>query len=205
MPQLPHSGTHAHAGLPFFGDHPTDESPHYYSATIANAATDLPAMYDVTGQQYRGDYFPPFSSTLPHTPLETPPYSLTPIPALDSSHTTQNSNMGTADCQNTGGSKWKSLFNVPRPPRAHSLSPTAPQPSLLSRSDSGLYAAKAESARRQSTDTASVSARSMKSGSSPVSPVLVSTLPGTIQASFNLRRFRHIMCTVSCMVSKRGE
>lgn len=150
------------------------DSNHYYSTTAANAVTDLPTMYDVVGNQYPRDYFHPSRSTLPNTPLETPPCSHTPMQAFDISSMAQSSTMEMPHRQNTWDSKWKSLFDTPKVQDAHSLSPTASQQRHPSQSDSGLLAAEFEEARRQSTDTGSTSTKSIRSGNHPVPTVLVS-------------------------------
>lgn len=187
-PLCSRTSSHDNMTNPSFGrseEHDSNNNPNnFYQATTAGSVRDVPAAYDALGQQYsqQRDYFDRSFYAPSNTPMGTPGYTQTtsftqePIQSFDMSFMAQPPTLPVPDRQPTWDSRWKSLFDssskgsgLPSP------SSTVSQYQQSSRSDSAAFLApEYDTARRQSSDTGSLSAKSAKSAYNPVSTVLVS-------------------------------
>ena len=162
----------------------TNNPNHYYQATAMGKARDLPSAYDTLGQhiQQPRDYFDRNVYPLSNTPMGTPGFTQAsssmqdPIQSFDMSYIAQPPTLPVPDRQPTWDSRWKSLFNSSKQQGLPSPSPTVSQYQQSCQSDSAAFLAPDyDTTRRQSSDTASTSTKSAKSGYNPVSTVLVSS------------------------------
>lgn len=156
---------------------------HYYQTTAMGTARELPSAYDTLGHQYQQprDYFDRNVYPLSNTPMGTPGFAQATssvqdrMQSFDMSYLAQPPTLPVPDRQPTWDSRWKSLFDPSKAQGLPSPSPTVSQYQQSCRSDSAAFLApEYDTARRQSSDTTSISTKSAKSGYNPVSTVLVS-------------------------------